>query len=186
MIIDKADKNSIALCARAIMNGECVVIPCDTIYGLSSLYITGYKKLQALKGRDAGKPFLVLATLEQAQDICVSIPDDVLKCWPASLTVILNTKTGEKLGIRVPDDPWLQELLRTIGKPIYSTSVNISGEPSLLNFDDIYLLFGERVALCVKGFDVQGTTPSTLIDATVLPYKLLRQGSYDISNLIKN
>lgn len=181
MILDKNNPDIISLCSQMIIEGKVVVIPCDTIYGLSSLYIDGCQVLKDLKGRDANKPFLVLATLEQAKDICVNIPDDILSTWPAPLTVVLKTKEGDNLGIRVPNDPWLQELLSTVGKPIYSTSVNISGEPSLLNFKDICNKFENKVGCCVKGFDIQGTTPSTLIDATERPYKLLRQGAFDVS-----
>ena len=100
------------------------------------------------------------------------------------MTVILPYIGGGTIGIRVPDDAFLLSVLDCVGSPIYSTSVNISGEPSLLDFDSIVKRFGDKVDVIVKGLDVQGTTASTLIDATVKPYKLIRQGVYDASSLI--
>ena len=184
MVLKKTDPNTIATITSSVEKGEVVVLPCDTIYGLSSIYGKGEAALKALKGRDASKPFLVLATLEQAKELCEDIPDDILAAWPASLTVILNKKGGGTIGVRVPDDPFLQKLLESIKSPIYSTSVNISGEPSLLSFTDINAKFGDKVSYIVKGQETQGTTASTLINATEKPYKLIRQGSYDASRLI--
>jgi len=184
MIINKNDNNSLDICAKYILEGKVVVIPCDTIYGLSSIYMRGEAILKELKGRDANKPFLVLATLQQAKSIVKDIPQDILNLWPASLTVILETNYGDSLGIRVPDDKWLTSLLEKVGSPIYSTSVNMSGEPSLLNFKEICERFEDKVGLCVYGNDIQGSTPSTLINAISKPYKLLRQGTFDVSKIL--
>ena len=183
MILDKNNPDTINKVAQIIVNGGTAVLPCDTIYGFSSI-IGNPEPLKQLKGRDASKPFLVLATLEIAKDMCISIPEPILKSWPASLTAILNTKDGKTTGIRVPDDPFLQSLILKIGKPIYSTSVNISGEPSLLDFDSINEKFGSKVDVLVKGQQIQGTTPSTLVDATSEPFKILRQGSFQFSESI--
>lgn len=184
MILDKKDSDTVERVANILLNGGTVVIPCDTIYGLSAVFLKGEAVLKALKGRDANKPFLVLATLDQARSLCSSIPSSVLSAWPAPLTVILPYVGGGTIGIRVPDDAFLLSILEKVGSPIYSTSVNISGEPSLLDFDSIVKRFGDKVDVLVKGLDVQGTTASTLIDATVVPFKLIRQGSYNATSLI--
>lgn len=184
MIINKKDFDTVERVATILLNGGTAVIPCDTIYGLSAVFLKGEATLKALKGRDANKPFLVLATLDQARSLCSSIPSSIIYAWPAPLTVILPYVAGGTIGIRVPDDPFLMSLLDKVGSPIYSTSVNISGEPSLLDFDSIVKRFGDKVDVLVKGLDVQGTTASTLIDATAKPFKLIRQGAYDASSLI--
>ena len=72
-----------------------------------------------------------------------------------------------------------------VGAPIYSTSVNIAGEPSLLNLTAISKRFEALVDVIVRGDEVQGRVPSTLIDATARPYRLVRQGLYDASALIR-
>lgn len=184
MILNKKNPETLETISTLIKEGGVAILPCDTIYGLCAAYGLGEKALMDLKGRDKNKPFLVLATIEQAKAMCKSIPQDVLDSWPAALTVILENKDGGTTAIRVPDDPFLQRLLEMSECPIYSTSVNIAGEPSLLNLTDICKRFEALVDCVVKGPEIQGTIPSTLIDATCVPYKLIRQGAYDASRLI--
>lgn len=185
MILNKTNPETLETISTLIRDGGVVVLPCDTIYGLCAAYRIGDKALMDLKGRPENKPFLILATIEQAKDLCVSIPLDILASWPAPLTVILDTKDGRKTAIRVPADPFLQKLLKLTGMPIYSTSVNMAGEPSLLNFTDICRRFEAMVDGLVHDKEVQGTVPSTLIDATVKPYVMVRQGAFDATSLIE-
>ena len=184
MILAKNDADTVEILASVLLDGGTAVIPCDTIYGLSAVYGKGEAALKTLKGRDANKPFLVLATIQQARSLCSYIPPSVLNAWPAPLTVILPSVSGSTIGIRVPDDEFLVSILESVGSPVYSTSVNISGEPSLLDFDSICRRFGDKVDVLVKGPENQGTVASTLIDATVCPFRLIRQGAFDASSLI--
>ncbi len=183
MILNRDDSKTIQTLAAILEKGGTAVLPCDTIYGLSSLYGLGEQALRDLKGRSETKPFLVLATKEQALELAKDIPAEILNAWPAPLTVVLNAKNGGTVAVRVPDDAFLLSLLSRLGKPVYSTSVNISGEPSLLDFKSICERFETSVDVLVKGFDVQGTVPSTLLDATTRPFRVLRQGAFDASDL---
>ena len=186
MVLNKSNPESISIVSELIAGGGVGVLPCDTIYGLCSIYGIGEKPLRYVKNRPETKPFLVICTLEQARELTGdTIPGDILDIWPAPLTVILNSREGKPLAMRVPRDAFLTELLRTIGSPVYSTSVNTSGEPTLLNFSEIRQRFEPVVDFLVKGQEQQGTVPSTIIDATVYPYRILRQGAYDISSLIE-
>lgn len=183
MILNKNNPETIQILSRLMVNGATAILPCDTIYGLCSVYGLGEKALRDIKGRNENKPFLILATKEQAIELCTHIPEDILNMWPAPCTVILNHKDGGTIGIRVPDDEFLIKVLENIGKPLYSTSVNISGEPALLDFSEISNRFEALVDVCVKGQEIQGTVPSTILDATSKPYRVLRKGSFDVSNL---
>ena len=185
MILNKRNPETLETISTLIKEGGVAILPCDTIYGLCAAYPIGEKALMDLKGRDSSKPFLVLATIEQAKSLCTCIPQDILDCWPAALTVILNRKEGGTIGVRVPNDSFLQTLLNMVGCPIYSTSVNIAGEPSMLNLTAICKRFEAIVDVVVRGDETQGKVPSTLIDATCKPYRLLRQGLYDASALFK-
>ena len=185
MILNKKNPESLETIATIVRDGGVVILPCDTIYGLCAAYGIGEKPLMEIKGRDRNKAFLVLATLDQAKSICSEIPDDILASWPAALTVILNRKDGGTIAVRVPNDPFLQKLLDSVGCPIYSTSVNIAGEQSLTSLSAICRRFESLVDVVVRGDETQGKVPSTLIDATVKPYRLVRQGLYDASALIK-
>ena len=185
MILNKRNPETLETISTLIKDGGVAVLPCDTIYGLCAAYPIGEKALMDLKGRDSSKPFLVLATINQAKELCKDIPQDIIESWPAALTVILNKKEGGTIGVRVPNDAFLQRLLEMVGTPIYSTSVNMAGEPSMLNLTAISKRFEAIVDVIVRGDETQGKVPSTLIDATCSPYKLLRQGLYDASALIK-
>lgn len=184
MILNKKNPETLETISTLIREGGVAILPCDTIYGLCAAYDIGEKALMDLKGRDSRKPFLILATIEQAKEICSEIPQDILDSWPAALTVILNKKNGGTIAVRVPNDGFLQKLLQMVGSPIYSTSVNIAGEPSLHSLSAICKRFESLVDVVVRGDEMQGKVPSTLIDATSRPYKMVRQGLYDASALV--
>lgn len=185
MIIEKINKNTEDIICKTLVNGDVVILPCDTVYSLSSIYLKGENKLKEVKGRDANKPFLILATIEQVKKLCTEIPDSILKTWPAPLTVILKQCTGNTLAVRVPDDPFILNLLNNLQSPIYSTSVNMSGEPFISSFNEIVSKFENKVSLIVKGKEVTDSIPSTLIDATCKPFKVIRQGSFNAETIIK-
>lgn len=185
MVVNKFDNDINTKIINSLKLGNVIVLPCDTVYGLSSIYLKGDKKLKELKGRDANKPFLVLATKQQAKELCSDIPESIMNTWPAPLTVILPIEGNKTLGIRVPKDDFLLNLLNQLGSPIYSTSVNMSGEPYIKDFNEIVEKFDDKVDLIVKDKEVSTSLPSTLIDATVKPFKLIRQGSFDVSELLE-
>lgn len=162
-----------------LKNDQVIVLPCDTIYGLCAKMGKAEKTLRNIKNREETKPFLILATLEQAKELCF-VPQEILDLWPCPLTAILNKKEGGTLAIRVPSDPFLQAVLVKLGSPIYSTSVNESGHSYLTNIMDIILNYKNRVPTFIVDSQMQGNTPSTLIDATNKPFKILRQGKYKV------
>ena len=125
-------------------DNKVIVLPCDTIYGLcAKMGEKGERELKNIKIRGDEKPFLVLSTLNQVQELC-EVPDDILKLWPCPLTAILNRKDGGTLAVRVPLDPFLQAVLEKVGSPIYSTSINVTGRASLTNIVDIILTYKDR------------------------------------------
>ncbi|MGD1816511.1 MAG: L-threonylcarbamoyladenylate synthase [Pleomorphochaeta sp.] len=168
-----------------LRENKVLVLPCDTIYGLCAKMGEAEDTLRNIKKRKETKPFLILATIEQAKELCY-IPDEILKLWPCPLTAVLNKKEGGTLAVRVPSDPFLQSLLEELGYPIYSTSINESGYSSLTNIVDIILNYKDRVAAFVVDSDMQGNTPSTLIDVSKKPYTILRQGKYIVPQEILN
>lgn len=170
---------------KFLQEDKVVVLPCDTIYGLCAKVGPAEQALRSVKYRGETKSFLILATLEQAKEICI-VPEDVEKAWPCALTAILhNREGGGTTAVRVPADNFLQEVLSKLGSSIYSTSVNESGYLAITNITDIIFSFKDRVPAFVVGSEKQGTVPSTLIDCTTKPYTLVRCGQYDASELLK-
>ncbi len=176
-IIDYKREN-IPLIAELLRERKVGALPCDTIYGISG--VTGddtSERIYEIKERPQSKSFITLMTKEQLKESDLIVPDDIFALWPCALTAILSSPDGRAEAVRIPDDPFLMELLPLSG-PIYSTSVNISGSPSLLRFNEILSTFGDKLDFIVKNENISGGKSSTLIDATKKPYRILREGSY--------
>ncbi len=184
-VLYKQVPGTIEKTVQLLQDDQVVVLPCDTIYGLCAMVGPAEEALRTVKYRGETKPFLVLATLEQAKEICI-VPEDIEKAWPCALTaILLNKEGGGTTAVRVPQDSFLQEVLTKLGKPIYSTSVNESGYHTITNITDIIFSFKDRVPAFIVGSQNQGTVPSTLIDCTTKPYTLIRCGQYDASALLE-
>ncbi len=166
--------------------GKVAIMPCDTIYGLVGKAPESEMALRELKGRDRDKPFIELVTLQMANTLSgTPIPPEWKKLWPGPLTLIVKRAAGNgSVALRVPSDPFLLELIERLGSPLYSSSVNISGEQSLHDFSQILEVFGQRVPLCIEGEKEQGTTASTIVDLSGEEPHLIRQGLLDVTSLV--
>lgn len=172
--------NNIEDTIKRLRNGEVGIIPSDTIYGISSLVTEeAMERIYEIKERPQSKKLIVLSDKNSLESLGLIIPDEILSLWPSPLTVILPTKDGDTLAVRVPDDKYLSSLLSETG-PLFSTSVNISGKPSLETFEDIYPVFSEKVDFIVRKENIVKGESSTLLDATKKPCRIIRQGKYKV------
>ena len=161
-----------------LRRGEVGIFPCDTIYGLCGRADERIaQRLYEIKRRPASKSFITLMDKSQLLDSRLIVPDDIASRWPAPFTAILQGEDGVTSAVRCPSDPYLLRLLPLSG-PIYSTSVNISGEKSMLTFSDILPVFEGSVDFIVDNPSVHGGMASTIIDATSSPYRIIREGAY--------
>ena len=172
--------NNIEDTIKRLRNGEVGIIPSDTIYGISSLVTEeAMERIYEIKERPQSKKLIVLSDKNSLESLGLIVPDEILSLWPSPLTVILPTKDGDTLAVRVPDDKYLSSLLSETG-PLFSTSVNISGKPSLETFEDIYPIFSDRVDFIVRKENIVKGESSTLLDATKRPCRIIRQGKYKV------
>ncbi len=170
-----------------LLNEGCVgVIPADTIYGISSRAdSSGAARIYEVKRRPASKNLIMLASLDWIERSGFEVPEVLYDIWPAPLTAILRAPDGSTQAIRVPADDFIQSLTAVCG-PIWSTSCNISGMPSLTRAEDIRKTFGISLDFIVeKRREDAGGLPSTLVDFTSGGCRILRQGAYDASHLIR-
>ena len=180
LIISRNEKGSAERAGRLLRSGMVGIIPCDTIYGLSGCVSDKIaERLYEIKRRPQSKSFITLMTINDLRSSSLEVPEDILQRWPAPLTAILKDGKGGTAAVRVPSDGYIQSVMEISG-PIYSTSVNFSGEKSLLTFDDILPVFDDLVDFIIEDPSVSGGMPSTLIDASSKPYRVLRQGAYII------
>lgn len=170
-----ADKFDLII--RALADNEVVIMPCDTIYGLVGSAPETYSKIAELKKRKE-KHFLQLIPGPDISPYSPdSLPDRIRQFWPAALTVIVRDYNGGTVALRYPDDPVLQKVLSVLGRPLYSTSVNISGESPLNSVDEIAAAFGGLVRLIVDGGNLEKKAPSTIVDLTREIPVIVREGA---------
>ncbi|MCR4742294.1 MAG: threonylcarbamoyl-AMP synthase [Treponema sp.] len=196
MTINKEDPNSIKLAAQYLKEGKIVILPTDTVYGFSGIVdkdsdFKSDQKIREIKGRAENKPLIQL--IADAEDIKLytkdKIPEKLLNKWPGSLTIIVHTKDDAPLAphaklptiaFRCPGDQWLRQIIKECGSPIYSTSVNRSGQKVLDTALEIQKEFSEEVDLIITDGDKKGALPSTLVSLEGQEIKVLRQGSVKI------
>ena len=162
--------------------GGVVIMPCDTIYGLVGLSETE-TRISTIKGRAPDQPYLSLIADESwlPRFSAQSLPESLRSYWPGPLTLIFPRIGGGTLAVRVPEDEFLRTVLRGLDRPLVSTSVNHHGMPALERIRDIVEVFESDVDIVVDGGDRPGAIPSTLVDLTVRPYRVLRRGAVDLS-----
>ena len=174
--------------ARA--QGRAFGIPTDTLYGLAAdpLSERGCSAILALKGRPLEKAFpVLLAGLDQLGALGVRADTALLaqlaRIWPAPLTVVLPLAAPiaasggmATLAVRVPAHDLLRSLLRAIG-PVTATSANPAGSAPAMNARDVALHFPE-LDLVLDGGSSSESRPSTLVDLSSTPPRVLREGSF--------
>jgi L-threonylcarbamoyladenylate synthase len=99
----------------------------------------------------------------------------VLKKAPSYHSLALGT--GDTVAIRVPDHPVPRELVQRLGAPITGTSANRSEAASPLTAVEVREQLGERVDLIIDGGRCPGGVESSVVDCTVDPPRLLREGA---------
>ena len=199
MILNKSDTSSIKETAGILKKGGIVIIPTDTVYGFSGIvdlktaaahYETD-AKIRAIKGRAETKPLIQL--IAKPEDLRLytddEVPSELLAKWPGALTIIVHIKKNSPLAehaaiptiaFRCPGDKWLREIISKCDAPIFSTSVNRSGQPVLDTTAAITQEFSNEVDLIIDDGNKKGALPSTLVTIENGEVKVLRQGSVEI------
>jgi L-threonylcarbamoyladenylate synthase len=174
--------------ADALRRGEVVVIPTDTVYGLAvDPTVPGAtQRLFDLKGRGRDVPIAVLvADATQAWALAAEpVPRRALELtaehWPGALTIVVARAAGwdadlgdddTTIGLRCPDRDDVRAWCRAVG-PLATTSANRHGEPPAVDFEPTAALAAVRV----DGGRLSGQ-PSTVVDCTVDPPRVLREGA---------
>ncbi|GAJ03959.1 unnamed protein product, partial [marine sediment metagenome] len=176
-----------------------IVFPTETFYGLGADCFSkkASKRIFRLKSRGFSKPLpVVISDLNMLQDIVTEIPDNfhvlASRFWPGPLTLVLKaSKQAPKevlsvngcIGVRLPGQPWLRELIRQFASPLTATSANISGRAEISNPEDVLKTFFGKIDLFVNGGPTQGVFPSTVVDLTLGRPKILREGAVPKSEL---
>ena len=181
-----------AQAASLLRQGKLVAVPTETVYGLAA-DATQERAVQAnydAKGRPEAKPLNVLVDgMAMAETVCRDIPEDAYKLaeafWPGPLTMILwgngalppiVPAGGATQGVRCPDHPDTLAVIKKLGRPLACPSANLSGQPSPKSADEVLAQLGGRIDAVLDGGPCTVGVESTILDLTVTPYRILRQG----------
>ena len=185
------DRGTREIAREMLARGGVVVLPTDTLYGLSARLSAedAVRRISAIKRAPNDRRYILLASSMEMVDRYVHsygcVEREALAArWPAPLSVILPSGAsapawvGPTLAVRIPALEPLRLLIEEVGEPIVSTSVNRAGEEPLDDPHAIRRELGSEVDLIVTG-DVPGAVSSTLVDLCGRSPKVVREGAYD-------
>lgn len=186
------DKSLIEEIVIAIGQGAITAYPTETFYGLGIDVTNDYaiKHLFDLKRRDYGNPIAVIvADRDMLSEVVSEIPHHaeplMEKYWPGPLTILfqtgkaiskaLTTNTG-KIGIRISSHPIAQAITSRLGKPLTTTSANLTGFPPSFNVNHLKNYFGEKIDLIVDAGELLPSRGSTVVDVSEEKLVIIREG----------
>ncbi len=187
--------------AEFVKSGGLIIYPTDTLYGFgANIYNpVAMERLYTVKGKDANVPVSIMVnSLEMIEELAGKLKSDerdkLQRLFPGKITVLIpirkktdiaRFKNLNKLGFRIPDHSFCNDLNKKSGYPISTTSVNISGEPNLTDVTEILDRFGGKVDCIIDGGPVSSSMGSSIIDLSVSPPKLIRPGEVSLDEIEK-
>ncbi|MDD5449152.1 MAG: L-threonylcarbamoyladenylate synthase [Candidatus Omnitrophica bacterium] len=170
--------------AEVLKEGGIIAFPTETVYGLGANFFDkkALDKLYEIKRRPKDKPFTVhIADLKDMEAFeCEAPPfakELIEKFWPGPLTLIFDTAASGKTGIRMPNSAIARELVRQSGILLAGPSANVSGLAPARDAMEVLKQFKDKIELILDGGETVLGKESTVIDLTILPYKITRIGA---------
>lgn len=177
--------------------GGIVIFPTDTAYGIGCRIDEpeAIDRLFRLRERSEKKATPVLvSSIAMAQKYLKPIDSEIeeklmKKYWPGGLTIVLPCLSdkipekvrggGDTLGVRMPNHSMLLEIINKVGVPILAPSANFSNQNTPYKYQDIDKSLIKLVDYVLEG-DIGGFLHSTVVDCSIRPWKILRQGAVNI------
>lgn len=190
----KIKEEEIEEAAREIKNGNLVLFPTETVYGIgaNALDAEAVKKIFIAKGRAQDNPLIVhISNIQMLEDIVANIGvlehKLIEKFWPGPLTVIFQRKSKEVIpnivtanldtvGVRMPSNIIAKKLIEKAGVPIAAPSANVSGKPSGTKVEDIISELDGKVEYILDGGFTDIGLESTVIKVENNKIHILRPG----------
>jgi tRNA threonylcarbamoyl adenosine modification protein (Sua5/YciO/YrdC/YwlC family) len=197
ILLEAGRPDSLKQAVEALRRRETIVLPTDTVYGVGALAydaaaVTG---LFRVKERPSEKAIPVfVGSVADLPRVCGEIKPVLLPVleyyWPGGLTAVLPassslpmvlTNNQPTVAVRMPNHPVVIELLVLVGEPLAVTSANLSGQPTPRTAAEIKDQLEGRVALILDDGPSPLAEPSTILDLTQFPPKILRQGAVQVA-----
>ena len=178
------EEKYISQAAKLIAAGGLVIIPTETVYGIAAnaLDQKALDRLYEIKKRPKDKPFALLIAdkskvAEFARDIPIAAYKLMHKFWPGPLTILLKAESGDKVGLRMPDNQIALEIIESSGVPLACPSANIAESPAPVNLAQAIKDMNGLVDLAVDGGEAKLGVESTIVDLSVEPLKIVRSAA---------
>lgn len=196
-VIAESDAAWKAAC-EAIAGGDLVVFPTDTVYGVGCdpAIVQALDRIYEAKGRPANKAIPLLLSDES---VLPSVASDLTEAarrlgaalWPGALTLVVQRSVNlppqlgqaNTIAVRVPAHDALRRFIASVGGAVAATSANLSGQTDALDVEQAKGYLGEHIEIYVDGGRTSGGIPSTVVDCTVTPVRILRQGAISFEEI---
>ncbi|MBN1105626.1 MAG: threonylcarbamoyl-AMP synthase [Deltaproteobacteria bacterium] len=182
----------LARAAQVVLFGGVVAVPTESFYGLAVNALDEQavrRLLQVKKIRDRHPILTLISSREVLERTVLRIPplaEDLMQAfWPGGLTLVLEASddvpplltagTG-KIGVRLSGHPLATGLALAVGNPITGTSANVTGGAPCVTAEEVLSSLGDGVDLIVDGGRTEGGVGSTVLDVTIHPPRILREG----------
>ncbi len=189
----KATSEQINEAIRVLMSGGIVIYPTDTAFGIGCRIDrpASVDRLFALRKRPLTQATPVLVDSEPMALSYLDSPDDIVRrfmktYWPGALTIIARCKKelihspirggGDTIGVRQPNHETALALIRGVGVPVLGPSANFHGSPTPYTFEQLDPELMKLVDYVVPGA-CSVKQASTVVDCSVTPYTIVRQGA---------
>lgn len=182
--------------SEVLLSGGIFVFPTDTVYGLGCIFDNeqSVRRIYELKGRDFQKPLSAYFSSVQMAENYISKQSKLFytlcsKYLPGALTIVVEkndripfyvTSNQNTIGIRVPNNRFILDLIDKIGIPFVGTSANISNYPSAKTAKQAFEIFQNKIELVIGDDQSVVGCESTVISILNDNLKILRSGAIKI------
>jgi L-threonylcarbamoyladenylate synthase len=197
----KESGEAITQAINILQKGGLVVFPCETVYGVAvdSLNAKAVETLNSYKQRPFGKPYAIMCSGQKMAEDYIELNETAKNLYktflPGPMTIVsiglhkvakgIESETGT-LGVRIPDYPFMLELIKKFGRPIVATSANASYQKRPYKISDILDNISDKqkslIDLAIDAGELPHNEPSTVIDTTFDEPTVLRQGDIKLKD----
>ncbi|MCM8796192.1 MAG: L-threonylcarbamoyladenylate synthase [Candidatus Omnitrophica bacterium] len=178
--------------ARVLYEGGLVIIPTETVYGIAASVLNKntLERLSKIKARPKDKPFsLHLHHKTRVEEFACEIPPAAYKLiekfWPGPLTIVLKSKDGTTVGLRMPDDEIALRIIEWAKIPVVCPSANVSGMPAPTNCEDALRDLNGMVDLAIDAGRTKLGIESSVVDLSVEPPVILREKAIKKEDILR-
>lgn len=189
--------------AEIMRNGGIAVFPTDTVYGLGAVPLKkSIEKIYEIKKRDFSKKIIALINdisnlnemIDETSENMDKISPVLREYWPGELTVIFKADRKftrkfdeelETIGVRIPKNETVLEIIKNAGGIVLTTSANISGENPVTRLNSLNKEIREKADCVIEDESTLTGKPSTIVKYENGEIELLRKGNVPIENIKK-